>query len=132
MTALRFVPAGRARTRGFTLLEVMIALALLGFGLTVLIKSAAGNIFNAQQAHMIGVGTLASAVGLNWLFQLPPLAKSATALFSAAVLIYFAVLGESANNKRDCRARSESLCGFTGSPCSPHHCRQPIVPARRV
>jgi general secretion pathway protein I len=43
--------------RGFTLLEVMIALALLGFALTVLIKSAAGNIFNSQQAHMMGVAT---------------------------------------------------------------------------
>jgi len=42
---------------GFTLLEVMIALALLGLGLVVLIKSAAGDIFNAQQAHMIGVAT---------------------------------------------------------------------------
>src|SRR4051812_46966551 len=45
------------RTRGFTLLEVMIALAILGFGLVVLLKSAAGSIFNAQQAHMIGVVT---------------------------------------------------------------------------
>src|SRR5262245_11828481 len=43
--------------RGFTLLEVMIALALLGLSLVVLIKSAAGNIFNAEQAHMIGVAT---------------------------------------------------------------------------
>jgi len=42
---------------GFTLLEVMLALALLGMALTVLIKSAAGNIFNAQQAHMMGVVT---------------------------------------------------------------------------
>jgi general secretion pathway protein I len=44
-------------SRGFTLLEVMIALALLGFALVVLIKSAAGDIFNAQQAHMMGVVT---------------------------------------------------------------------------
>lgn len=43
--------------RGFTLLEVMIALALLGLGLTVLIKSAAGSIYSAQQAHMLGVAT---------------------------------------------------------------------------
>lgn len=43
--------------RGFTLLEVMIALALLGLGLTVLIKSAAGSIYSAQQAHMMGVAT---------------------------------------------------------------------------
>ncbi|HEX7839938.1 MAG TPA: prepilin-type N-terminal cleavage/methylation domain-containing protein, partial [Kofleriaceae bacterium] len=48
--------AGR-RLPGFTLLEVMIALAVLGLGLTVLIKSAAGNIFSSQQAHMMGVVT---------------------------------------------------------------------------
>jgi general secretion pathway protein I len=46
----------RAR-RGFTLLEVMLGLALLGLALTVLIKSAAGSIFSAQQAHMMGVVT---------------------------------------------------------------------------
>jgi general secretion pathway protein I len=45
------------RSRGFTLVEVMMALAILGFGLTVLIKSAAGNIASAQQAHMMGVVT---------------------------------------------------------------------------
>jgi general secretion pathway protein I len=45
------------QARGFTLLEVMIGLALLGLSLTVVIKSAAGNIFNAQQAHMMGVVT---------------------------------------------------------------------------
>ncbi|HEX3482125.1 MAG TPA: prepilin-type N-terminal cleavage/methylation domain-containing protein [Kofleriaceae bacterium] len=51
-------PGSPARARrGFTLLEVMFGLALLGLGLTVLIKSAAGDIFNAQQAHMIGVVT---------------------------------------------------------------------------
>jgi len=49
--------ASRIQRRGFTLLEVMIGLALLGLGLTVLIKSAAGSIFNAQQAHMMGVVT---------------------------------------------------------------------------
>ena len=47
----------RPATRGFTLLEVMLGLALLGLGLTVLIKSAAGSIFSAQQAHMMGVVT---------------------------------------------------------------------------
>jgi prepilin-type N-terminal cleavage/methylation domain-containing protein len=46
-----------ARAPGFTLLEVMIGLALLGLALTVLIKSTAGDIFNAQQAHMMGVAT---------------------------------------------------------------------------
>lgn len=50
-------PARRQRRAGFTLLEVMIGLALLGLGLVVLVKSAANSIFNAQQAHMIGVAT---------------------------------------------------------------------------
>jgi general secretion pathway protein I len=35
----------------------MFGLVLLGLALTVLIKSAAGNIFSAQQAHMMGVVT---------------------------------------------------------------------------
>jgi prepilin-type N-terminal cleavage/methylation domain-containing protein len=43
--------------RGFTLLEVMVGLSLLGFGLVVLIKSAAGSIFSAQQANLLGVAT---------------------------------------------------------------------------
>ncbi len=43
--------------RGFTLLEVMVGLALLGFALTVLIKSAASSIFNARQSQMLGVVT---------------------------------------------------------------------------
>jgi general secretion pathway protein I len=43
--------------RGFTLLEVMLALALLGLALTVLIKSAAGSIFGAEESHMMGVAT---------------------------------------------------------------------------
>ena len=45
------------KTRGFTLLEVMIALALLGFGMVVLIKSAAGNIFSTEEDHMMGIAT---------------------------------------------------------------------------
>ena len=47
----------RLRRAGFSLLEVMIGLSLLGFALTVLIKSAAGSIFNARQAQMLGVVT---------------------------------------------------------------------------
>lgn len=43
--------------RGFTLLEVMIALALLGLGMVVLIKSAAGNIFSTEDARMMGIAT---------------------------------------------------------------------------
>jgi len=43
--------------RGFTLLEVMIGLALLGVALVVLIRSAAGSIFASQEAQMTGVVT---------------------------------------------------------------------------
>jgi prepilin-type N-terminal cleavage/methylation domain-containing protein len=60
-TLARGNPRGTTSRRrsagGFTLLEVMMALALLGLSLTVLIKSAAGSIFNAQQAHMMGIVT---------------------------------------------------------------------------
>jgi len=45
------------RPRGFTLLEVMVGLALLGFALTVLMKSSAQSIFGSQEAHMMGVVT---------------------------------------------------------------------------
>jgi general secretion pathway protein I len=45
------------KTRGFTLMEVMVALALLGLGLVVLIKSAANNINAAEQSHMMGIAT---------------------------------------------------------------------------
>ena len=47
----------RRALRGFTLLEVMIGLALLGFGLTVLIKSASGSMGAARQAQLMGVAT---------------------------------------------------------------------------
>lgn len=43
--------------RAFTLLEVMLALALMGLGLVVLIKSAAGNIASSEEAHMMGIAT---------------------------------------------------------------------------
>ncbi len=45
------------KPRGFTLLEVMIALALLGFGLVVLIRSTASNVYAARDAQMMGVVT---------------------------------------------------------------------------
>ena len=45
------------RQRGFTLLEVMIALALLGFGLVVLIKSTSGSIVTAKRSQMMSVAT---------------------------------------------------------------------------
>jgi general secretion pathway protein I len=43
--------------RGFTLMEVMIGLAMLGVALVVLIKSAGNSIFSARQAQMMGVAT---------------------------------------------------------------------------
>jgi prepilin-type N-terminal cleavage/methylation domain-containing protein len=45
------------RQAGFTLMEVMIGLALLGLALTVLIKSTASSIFAAQQSRMMGIAT---------------------------------------------------------------------------
>ncbi|HUS27766.1 MAG TPA: prepilin-type N-terminal cleavage/methylation domain-containing protein [Kofleriaceae bacterium] len=45
------------RTAGFTLLEVMLALALMGLALVVLIKSAAGNIASTEEAHMMGIAS---------------------------------------------------------------------------
>lgn len=55
-TTKRSGPAA-VRGRGFTLLEVMIGLALLGLGLVVLIKSTTGNIKAAKRAQMMGVAT---------------------------------------------------------------------------
>jgi prepilin-type N-terminal cleavage/methylation domain-containing protein len=46
-----------SRAAGFTLLEVMIGLALLGFGLVVLIKSTTSSISGAKRAQMMGVAT---------------------------------------------------------------------------
>lgn len=40
---------------GFTLIEVMIALAILGLALTMLVRSIAGNIGSAQQAMYMGI-----------------------------------------------------------------------------
>lgn len=45
------------RQRGFTLLEVMIGLALLGFALVILIQSAAGSMSTARQSQLFGVVT---------------------------------------------------------------------------
>ncbi|HEY4241667.1 MAG TPA: type II secretion system protein [Kofleriaceae bacterium] len=47
----------RIRGRAFTLLEVMVGLMILAVALVVVLKSAANNIYNAQQARMIGVAT---------------------------------------------------------------------------
>ena len=43
--------------RGFTLVEVMLALAILFAGLVVLIRSTAGNIYTADRSYMLGVAT---------------------------------------------------------------------------
>jgi general secretion pathway protein I len=49
--------ASAAKEGGFTLLEVMVALAILGFALAVLIKSTAQNINAAEQSHLMGIAT---------------------------------------------------------------------------
>ena len=50
-------PRRHARQRGFTLLEVMLGLSLLAFGLVVLMRSTANNITTAEQSRMMGVVT---------------------------------------------------------------------------
>lgn len=47
------------------------------------------------EAHAIGLGAMAVAVGLDWLFGLKTLDKITIALYTIAVLIYGAVLSES-------------------------------------
>ena len=46
---------GLIRRAGFTLVEVMIALAILGMALVMLVRSIAGNIGSAQQAMYMGL-----------------------------------------------------------------------------
>lgn len=57
-------PSTRARLRsrslrmnGFTLVEVMLALAILGLSLVILVRSVAGNITTAQDAFYMGIAT---------------------------------------------------------------------------
>jgi general secretion pathway protein I len=47
----------RLRVAGFTLVEVMLALAILGAALVVLVKSIAGNVAAAQDSFYMGVAT---------------------------------------------------------------------------
>ncbi len=47
----------RLRRAGFTLVEVMLALAILGVALVLLVKSVAGNITTAAEAFYMGVST---------------------------------------------------------------------------
>jgi prepilin-type N-terminal cleavage/methylation domain-containing protein len=49
--------ARRRFQRAFTLLEVMLALSLVGVGLTVLLRNVANDMFAAQEAQMMGVVT---------------------------------------------------------------------------
>ena len=51
----RRVGRGLVRRAGFTLVEVMIALAILGMALVMLVRSIAGNIGSAQQAMYMGL-----------------------------------------------------------------------------
>jgi general secretion pathway protein I len=54
---VRRAPHGRLRRLGFTLVEVMLALAILGVALVILVKSVAGNITSASEAFYMGVAT---------------------------------------------------------------------------
>ena len=50
-------PRLRRGTGGFTLVEVMLALAILGMALVMLMRSAASSLFATSQAQMLGVVT---------------------------------------------------------------------------
>jgi prepilin-type N-terminal cleavage/methylation domain-containing protein len=50
-------PRRLAGAAGFTLVEVMLALAILGMALMMLMRSAAGSLFATSQAQMLGVVT---------------------------------------------------------------------------
>jgi general secretion pathway protein I len=49
--------SGEPRQAGFTLVEVMLALAILFTALVVLIRGAASNVYMAERAHQLGVAT---------------------------------------------------------------------------
>lgn len=53
------------RARGFTLLEVMIGLAILAFALVVLVRSAATSMGGAFDAELMGVATTLSRSKMN-------------------------------------------------------------------
>jgi general secretion pathway protein I len=50
-------PSRLSRLRGFTLVEVMLALAILGLALVILVRSVAGNITAAQDSFYMGIAT---------------------------------------------------------------------------
>lgn len=50
----------RASSRGFTLLEVLVAVAILGMGLTAIMSSQAGTVADSKRGHNL---TLATAAG---------------------------------------------------------------------
>jgi hypothetical protein len=56
--------------------------------------------FSKLEAHLIGVGALAAASGLTWLFGLHLMDKVGTSLYSSALLVYFAVLADSRKANR--------------------------------
>jgi len=55
--AARPIARGRARRAGFTLVEVMLALAILSLGLVMLVRSVAGNVISAHESFYMGVAT---------------------------------------------------------------------------
>lgn len=57
MTGRMPVPPGRARGRGFSLLEMMVAIALLSLGLVLLLQVQARSIQLAQQAREMTIAT---------------------------------------------------------------------------
>jgi general secretion pathway protein I len=55
----------RARSRGFTLLEVLVAVAILGLGLTVILSSQVGLFSSAQRARSLTVAVNLARCRMN-------------------------------------------------------------------
>jgi hypothetical protein len=58
-------------------------------------EAPAGKPGSTLQAHMIGLGAVAAAIGLSWLFDLDPRGKVLYSLFLAAFAIYAGFYNES-------------------------------------
>jgi general secretion pathway protein I len=57
MTSQRFLRPGRARRAGFTLLEVLVAIAILGLGLTIILSSQTGLFSSSLHTSNLSIAT---------------------------------------------------------------------------
>lgn len=62
---MRAAPPITGPARGFTLVEVMLALGILGLALVILVKSVAGNVTAAGESYYMGVATDLARLKMN-------------------------------------------------------------------